>query len=101
MHDPAAFRPHALGLEDASSCILRHLTTRLCPYFAQGAFSHIQSSTGRLEFREASTEAGIEFQNGATVPAGATGDGRDTRVSGFPDVLTRSIVVKATRLFRF
>jgi hypothetical protein len=35
------------------------------------------------------------------VPAGAIGDGRDTRVSGFPDVLTRSIVVKATRLFRF
>jgi hypothetical protein len=45
---------------------------RVRKYYAQGAVSHIKNTGGRLEFREASTEAGIEFQNGDKVSVGAT-----------------------------
>ena len=45
---------------------------RVRKYYAQGAFNHIENTSGRLEYREASTEAGIEFQNSDKLSVGAT-----------------------------
>ncbi|MDO8793838.1 MAG: DUF5916 domain-containing protein [Vicinamibacterales bacterium] len=45
---------------------------RVRKYYAQGAFTHIENTAGRLEYREASTEAGIEFQTSDKLSVGAT-----------------------------
>ncbi|MGE0446884.1 MAG: DUF5916 domain-containing protein [Vicinamibacterales bacterium] len=45
---------------------------RVRKYFAMGSLNHIENTAGRLELREAFTEAGIEFQNGDRFAFGGT-----------------------------
>ncbi len=44
--------------------------SRVRKYYAQASVNHIENAAGRLELREGTTEAGIEFQDGGKLSAG-------------------------------